>query len=124
MRVRPLRIPLAVAQVPAGCGPDQADRPAAVRLTEVALPGGGQPLVLTPVGDSLLDLWRFAGTLCVAAGGRLWQADVQGSCRRRTGCSACADDGPDSFPARPGSVRHDHSDNRPQPRTVGGVGAR
>jgi hypothetical protein len=54
MRLRPAGLLLAALLVLAGCGDDQPDEPTAVRFTEVALPAGATPLVLTPVGDTLL----------------------------------------------------------------------
>jgi hypothetical protein len=51
MRLRPAVLLLAVSLVLGGCGPDQPD---AVRFTEVELPAGAKPMVLTPVGDTLL----------------------------------------------------------------------
>jgi hypothetical protein len=54
MRVRVTRFLLAVVLLVVACGPDQSGSPGAVRFTEVALPAGVAPLVLTPMGDSLL----------------------------------------------------------------------
>ncbi|HEV7648711.1 MAG TPA: hypothetical protein VGP26_11155 [Actinophytocola sp.] len=54
MRNRSALLLLAVSLVLAGCGPDQPDEPGAIRFTEVRLPAGAKPMVLTPVGDALL----------------------------------------------------------------------
>lgn len=54
MRSRFAVLLLAVSIVLVGCGPDQPDEPGAVRFTEVPLPAGAKPMVLTPVGDTLL----------------------------------------------------------------------
>lgn len=54
MRIRPAGFLLAVLLVLAGCGADQSTGPAAVRFTEVELPAGAKPVMLTPVGDALL----------------------------------------------------------------------
>lgn len=51
MRLRPAVFLLAVSLVLGGCGPSEPD---AVRFTEVELPAGVKPMVLTPVGDTLL----------------------------------------------------------------------
>lgn len=45
---------LAVSLVLAGCGAEQPQGPAPLRFTEVQLPAGTTPTVLTPVGDTLL----------------------------------------------------------------------
>lgn len=54
MRYGPALLVLAVSLVVAGCGPGEASGPPAVRFTEVGLPAGAKPIVLTPVGDTLL----------------------------------------------------------------------
>jgi hypothetical protein len=51
MRLRSAVLLLAVSLVLGGCGPDRSD---AVHFTEVELPAGAKPMVLTPVGDTLL----------------------------------------------------------------------
>lgn len=54
MRYRPASFVLAVSILVAGCGPEEASGPPAVPFTEVGLPAEAKPIVLTPVGDSLL----------------------------------------------------------------------
>jgi hypothetical protein len=54
MRIRPAVLLLTVSLALVGCGPDQPDEPGAIRFTEVRLPAGAKPMVLTPVGDTLL----------------------------------------------------------------------
>ncbi len=54
MRDRAAGLLLAVLLVLAGCGGDEQTGPAAIRFTEVVLPPGAAPIVLTPVGDTLL----------------------------------------------------------------------
>jgi len=53
MRPRLACLLLAASLVLAGCGSDQPDEPGAIRFTEVELPAGAKPIVLTPVGDLL-----------------------------------------------------------------------
>jgi hypothetical protein len=51
MRPRPAGFLLAVSLVLAGCG---SGEPGAIQFTEVGLPAGVKPMVLTPMGDQLL----------------------------------------------------------------------
>ncbi len=59
--MRPARFLLAALLVLAGCGADDPGEPTAVRFTEVELPGGAKPVVLTQVGDTLLIGVRHDG---------------------------------------------------------------
>jgi hypothetical protein len=61
MRIRPAGFLLAMLLVVGGCAADEPTAPAAVTFTEVELPGGAKPMVLTPVGDTLLIGVRHDG---------------------------------------------------------------
>lgn len=54
MRFRLIALLLATLFLLDACGPGQPDEPGAIRFTEVPLPAGAKPMVLTPVGDALL----------------------------------------------------------------------
>jgi|tagenome__1003787_1003787.scaffolds.fasta_scaffold20961753_4 hypothetical protein len=83
MRFRSAVLVVVAAFLLGGCGPDHPDEPGAVRFTEVKLPPGAKPMVLTPVGDTLLIGVRrdgqkvVPGLLRLAGDGKLTDVPVK-----------------------------------------------